>query len=192
MFNSKRFKVLITPLVVLVASAAVGVAPAAAEVVSAKFSGTSMKMTTTGVTVKKNALEPKTCTLFGGATQTSSLGESLAWVANVNFGETLFSCSGSTQLENSMYFNAKYDTATGKYSLRYGKGSYGGRSPYGNYGGTGETFTGTWVNGSEGTPSTLTFAEAQLGLLSGSGLPITLSGTFNVTTKAGTVLTLSH
>lgn len=188
----KTLRALPVMLAALALTAVVGVAPAAAEEVSATWSGSTIRATTSGVTVKKNGADAKSCTLLGGATAGSIL-SGAAYLANAS-AETRFECSGGTNLwVATLPIYPKYDTTTGKYLLKLSV-SHTGLSPWG--GGivqTGAVFKGTWVNGSGSTPSTVTYEEATLGYQSSTGEPITLSGTFNVTTNSGGgLLTLSH
>ena len=190
MFRSNKLKFLVSSVAALALFVAVGVSPAAAEEANATFSGSSIKLTTSGITVKKNGSEAKSCTLFGGSAQ-GPISASYAWPSNSNFSYTLLSCTGGTALEFWMQLVPKYDTTTGQYTLRLGPAGVSSRSPYGAMTET-ATGKGTWTNGSGATNSTVTFNEAQVGLLNSTGASITISGTFTATTSTGTLLTLSH
>ncbi len=187
----RHLRILGASIAALAALVAVAAAPATAAEVNATFSGSSMKLTTAGVTIKKNGADPKTCTLLGGSTSGATAGNGV-WVFNDIYGSTLFNCTGGTKFGVWTEFKATYDTVTGQYTLRSANVSpQGNPSPWGNYVG-GNSLKGTWVNGSGGTPSTLTFNETTIGTITSSGHVITLSGTFNATTSSGGLLTLSH
>lgn len=183
--SNRRLRFLVSSLAALAALVAVGVSPAIAVEEEAKFSGTSMKMTTAGVTIKKNGADPRSCTLWGGSTQ-GPISSNVAWLINASpFPVTQFTCTGGN-LQASFLLTPKYDSTTGNYILRYtASNSGGGTSPWGGSTATGADFKGTWVNGSGGTPSTVTYSEAVVARLTSTGEPITLSGTFTVTTNSG-------
>jgi hypothetical protein len=178
-----------TSLAALVVLGSIVASSAMAETVAAKFSGTSLKVTTAGVTIKKNGAEAKTCTLSGGAASGSVSGNSV-WLFN-NFGNTVFNCSGGTQLSVLLTVEAVYDTVTGQYTLRQSSGANQNSSPWGTYT-TLSQLNGSWTNGSGTTNSTVTYNEAKVGQLNSGGGTITLSGTFTATTSSGTLITLSH
>jgi hypothetical protein len=175
------------------ALAAFGAVTASAEVVNAKFSANNIKLATTGVTVEKNAAEPKLCTTTtrGPATGETFTGAFFA-SNNVTF-QTEFDCPSASWLDLGFYgAEVKYDTVTGKYSVTMNKEVGGGfESPWGTY--QAKQPTVTWTNGSGATNSTITFSKTLIGTSGGgTGFPLTLTGTFTATTKAGGLLTLSH
>lgn len=177
-------------LVALVVLGSVVASSAMAESVAAKFSGTSLKLTTAGVTVKKNGGEAKTCTLSPSSTSGSVSGSSVLLFNN--FGNTVFNCTGGTQLIVLLSVEARYDTVTGQYSLRQSSGANQNTSPWGTYT-TLSQLNGNWTNGSGATNSTVTYNEAKVGQLNaGAHETITMSGTFTATTSSGTLITLSH
>ncbi len=181
--------------------AALGASPAMAESVATKFNAGTAKLSGTGLTVKKNGGEAKTCELkatTGTASETN--GTMTVYSQPVWYTlPTKLECTGGTTLHISMIATGKYDTVTGAYSLRsiYGGTTGGGYlSPYGAYlGGYGqgkETIAG-WTNGSGSTSSTINFNETYLGTLeSDLSSKITLTGTITATTSTGGLLTLSH
>jgi hypothetical protein len=180
-------KLLATMAAVLALTVVAGVGNAVASEVSATFSGTSLKLTTTGVTLKKKGGDPRTCTLTAPAAGIAS--GSTAFVYN-SMGLTLFKCSGTgSQLQALFAFEAVRDTVTGEYRLRQAPNNGGGTSPYGGYQ-SASLLNGTWVNGSGATQSTLTYKEAVVGYLTSTGEPITMSGTFTATTNTGALITL--
>ena len=173
----------------------VAVAPASAENLKATFSGSSMKLTTSGITVEKAGTEAKTCTLNTGSTS-GSISSNAPYVHNEVVGGVLqvtgFTCTGSTKLQVwTLYAQPYFDTTTSKYILPLEVSTESVTSPWGKYLENGKAL-GVWVNGSGLTPSTLTYSKTQIGLLSATGQPITISGTFNATTSTGGALTLSH
>jgi hypothetical protein len=177
--------------------AAAVASPASATPVAAKFSSSSLKLTTTGITLKRNGLEPKTCTMDKGAAYGGS--ESNTWaVYNTEYlpwPTVQFTC-GSQGFVMTMGGEAFYDTVPGYYlQLRDMGMGYGGKyTPYGNYiqtFGEGKA-VGKWINGSGLTPSTIKFENATVGVLeSPASGTVTLSGTFTATTTSNTLLTLS-
>lgn len=197
----RKLRVLAVAVGAISALAALGASPAMAELVTAKFSAGTATLSGTNLTVKKNGGEAKTCQLkatSGTASQTT--GELLVYSQPVWYTlPTKLECTGGTTLHISMIAWAKYDTATGAYSLRseYASTGQGYLSPYGNYwGGYGqpnrETVSG-WTNGSGSTSSTIVFNETYLGALeSNLSAKITLTGTITATTSSGGLLTLSH
>lgn len=189
MLSRNRIKLLVASLAAMSALVAVGVSSAAAEVVPANFSGSTIKLTTTGVTIKKSGAEAKTCT-FSPSAPVGLITEGFAQpMNNTSTGTSNFSCTGSTKLESILWFEATYDTVTGQYKL-YCVGDFAERqSPYGLW--AESAFNGSWNNGSGTTQSTVTYNETQIGQTS-TRAPITMTGTFTVTTSTGGLLTLSH
>jgi hypothetical protein len=195
LFHSSKLKSFVISLVALAAFAALVVAPASAENLKATFSGTSMKLTTTGITVEKNGTEAKSCTLNTGATS-GPISSNAPFVQNEKAGGfqpvTGFTCTGSTKLQVfTLYSQPYFDTTTSKYILPLEVSTESVTSPWGKYLQNGKAL-GVWVNGSALTPSTLTYSKTQIGLHSATGQPITISGTFKATTSSGGALTLSH
>jgi len=161
--------------------------PASAAEQTAKFSSSTIKLTTAGVTVKRNGLDPRTCTPETGSFSGGTSGN-LAAIGN--FGYVWFKCSGSTSLQMNMMSWAWWNTLTSQYSLEVGSNNSGGTtvSPWGSY--NQSATKAIWTNGSGSTNSTLKFENAVIG--SSSGGPITMTGTFTATTSSGGLLTLSH
>lgn len=184
-------KVLLTAAVAAMALSALVAASASAAIVPAKFSSSSIKMSTSGITLKRGGLEPKTCTQAGSLAGT---GEGGGYLVNNQWdGSAKFGCSG---LELIMVFwgNSSYDTVANRYFLTLKSYEiYPFRSPYGEYWQRiNLPSSGTWVNGSGLTPSTVTFTDQLIGYTLSGNKPITISGTFNVTTSGGGLVTLSH
>jgi hypothetical protein len=180
----------------LAALAAVLASPAMASIVNGKFSASTVKLTTTGVTLKLNGGDPRTCTLVTGATSGStSVGSSDVLLKNTFTGGTEFNCSGSSIFQMVLSAHARYDTVSGRYFLLLDNWPTGTKtSPWGQYTqeAPGETMPDpTWVNGSGATKSTLKFENEPLGFTE-SGGSITMTGTFSATTSTGALLTLSH
>ncbi len=197
----KKLRVLAIAVGAIGVVAALGASPAMAESVATKFNASTAKLSGTGLTVKKNGGEAKTCDLKATSGTASETNGTLT-VYSLPVWYTLptrLECTGGTQLHISMIATGKYDTVTGAYSLRseYGGTEGGYLSPYGSYvGGYGqpsrETVAG-WTNGSGSTSSTINFNETYLGALeSDHSAKITLTGTITATTSTGGLLTLSH
>lgn len=187
--SNRRLKSTVAALVALAAFAAISVSPAAAESVTAKFSGTTLKLSGSSYTLKKGT-ETKTCTL-GGGSASSEISSNTFWLRNLSgqLGDTGFSCSGS-------YFGlqwqgaAKYDTVTGQYSLVDLSAGSQEISPWGTYGTV--EWNAPWTNGSGTTNSTVTLNEVVVGKLFAGAESLKLSGTFTATTSSGGLITLSH
>jgi hypothetical protein len=186
--------VFVTAAVASLALTALVVASASAAIVPAKFSGPEFKVSTTGLTVKRNGLEPKTCT-FKPATV--GLTESEQFYILDNFeGDTKLLCpNGSTPLQMILRGVARYDNVAGTYSLHVN--DYTTTNLYGPWGSywqqskvVGGGFNGTWVNGSGATASTVTFSNQTFGYTA-AGLKMTMEGTVKVTTPSGGLITLS-
>ena len=165
---------------------------ASASVVPAKFSTANFKMTTSSITLKRNGLEPKTCTLNGTLVGAGESGSYFA--SNQADGSTRYFCSGGGQFTGVFMGSASYDTVTGRYYLTYN--GYGGMSffsPYGEsyYAETRGLSSGTWVNGSGSTPSKVTFTDQTVGYTT-AGKRLSMDAVFTVTTEAGGLITLSH
>lgn len=185
-------KALVVTAVAAMAMSALVASSASASIVAAKFSSSTFKLTTTGITVKRSGAEAKACT---PSAQTEGFWDGASfWIGNQPGGETKLSCPSATNLTMVLYGQPKYDTVTGEYFLKVADfGTYSLTSPWGSYKQvTGSGSTGTWVNGSGATPSTLTFNEAWIGSTVSGSQKITISGTFNVTTTSGGLITLSH
>jgi hypothetical protein len=192
-------------LVLAVASClllSVGASSAFAAEVPAKFSSeTAIKATGTGLTVKKNGGEAKTCEIVKTTTGSvaNSTGGSQGVITLQNDGvfyRTNLSCSGGTTLQLILAVgSAKYETTTGAYFIRFAP--FAGSSvssPYGSYSwaaGSSDVKIG-WTNGSGATASTLTFSETVLGIHTDGKSKISLTGSIKVTTSAGGLVTLSH
>lgn len=177
----------------------VAAAPASASIVNAKFSSGTIKLTTAGVTVKKGGIDPKACSLINGATS-GTTSEGSAKFSNgtsplVGAQATVFSCPSSTFLDWDTAIGsikARYDTVTEKYYLEFWpEFTPVWRNPWGTHQDY-SIYKGTFTNGSGLTPSKLVLSEAIIGIMWGESSKLTLSGTFDVTTKEGGLLTLSH
>jgi len=195
--NSMKGKLRSTLLVLGAAAllAAVGAAPASASIVNAKFSAGTIKLTTSGVTAKKNGTEAKSCTLSNGATTGTTSGSLTEFSNGGSLGPaTVFLCPSPARLEWDTVYSveAKYDTVTEKYFLEFWPNfTPVFQDPWGTGYHSSEIYKVPFTNGSGLTPSQLTASEAKLGR-SLDNKTITMTGTFNVTTKEGGLLTLSH
>lgn len=188
MRTQRRRNVLITSIVAALALTALVAGSASASIVPAKFSSEFGKISTTGLTLKKNGLEPKTCTFSAW---------SEGWFSGSQFwflseGEQIrLSCG--IGLNMKMYGEATYDTVTGQYNLHFNDYSEMQLpSPYGYYTQVSKLngFNASWVNGSGTTASTFKLANQTFGYAGEQKL--TLDGTTKVTTSTGGLLTLSH
>lgn len=191
MHLTKSIRILLTAAVAAMAMSALVASSASASIVPAKFSNSSFKLTSTGITVKGNGIEPKTCTpssyIEGYAENSNFL------ASNPGFAETKFSCTGGTSFSMVLLGEAQYDTVANHYILHVNSfSSWSLNSPYGGYWQESES-TATWLNGSGSTASTITFTEQTLGhTFFPAGKKISISGTFKATTLSGGLLTLSH
>ena len=183
----------------IAALGATAASPASAGWVKAKFSGgPSVKATTTGVTLKRDGIEPKTCTLFSGATIGSISGSEVLGLANATvpgWGEpiTRFECGGSNKLDlYTSIVQAEYETVSGQYRLYFWPWPFEEslQAPWSNkY--RGAFWYATFTNGSGATPSSFTASEAVIGKEPTSGKKITMSGTFNLTDNKGGLVTVT-
>jgi len=184
-------------LAACLALAAFAASSAMAEEAPTIWSGSSIKISSpSGVTVEKNGAEPKVCTTqtYGSATGSTSI-EGIFGAYNRMDFTTKLSCPNSKALTLWFYYpsHAVYNTSTGKYLVDFNQGEIL-ESPWGQYYVSSEAeIRGTFTNGSGATPSTLTVSHVPIGNLGGTtGPTLTLTGTFNVTSGSGGLLTLSH
>jgi hypothetical protein len=172
---------------------------AMAEEVGTKFSAGTIQLSASGLTLKKNGGEAKTCTL-SAVNGIAYQSEGVAEIYNNSFTLlTELNCTGGTLLELPFYATVgRYNTITGKYSVqltRVGSGVYS--SPYGSYNFAFNVPSGWvaagWTNGSGTTASTINFNETVIGVLhSNTSTKLTLSGSVKATTGTGGLLTMSH
>ena len=171
--------------------------PAMGGIVAAKFSNSTLKVTTSGMTVKSNGGEAKTCTLMEGYADNSFYGEETVLRNHEVIADGLqkigFNCTGGTTLDLQAAYFPTYNTSTGAYNFGITALNWSSwnASPWGNYAqyaGISPTFT----NGSGSTQSTIVFNEVKIGQLSGGLKKFTLSGTMTATTSTGGLITLSH
>lgn len=139
-----------------------------------------------GFTVTK-AGDVKTCTIAGKGWNGFFFGE------GVTVGLVSASCTGGTTFQWNL--SGKGQLVEGQYQLKLNNSlepkTY--TSPWGEYS---QCYSvcflpapiGNWTNGSGATPSKVTFTNQAVGKYFGT--PITLSGTFNVTTLEGGLLTI--
>lgn len=191
MIRSQRsVKAFLTVAVAALALGALVASSASAAIVPAKFSNSSVKLTTTGVTLKRAGIEAKSCTL-SPAIQLFAEGSGFIG-GNGELGEARFTC-GTSSLRMRFVGEVLYDTVAGTYS--FGLADYTTvqlASPYGFYWqNTGGKTKAPWVNGSGATNSKITLSETPIGYDNSSKL-ITMSGTLTATTSAGGLVTLSH
>jgi hypothetical protein len=189
--SKSRTKAFLAAVAAAMVIGALVASSAMAEVVPAKFSSSQIKVTTTGLTVKRNGLEPKACT-FKGTTQGETLGE-LFYIFNNWEGDTRLQCpTVGTQLQMILSGEAHYDTVASKYtfSVQPYPSQTMTYSPWGIYWQDYE-FSGTWVNGSGATASTVTFTNQRFGTTTG-GQKLTIEGQVKATTPSGGLITLSH
>jgi hypothetical protein len=191
---ARSIKILLTAVVAAMAMSAILASVAAAEVVPAKFSSSEFNLTTSGLTLKRNGIEAKTCVspsaIEGYAESSNFLASNLE-----GFAETKFTCGGTSTFTIVLKGTAKYDTVTNSYSLHVNDfNSWSLWSPWSegywqNTGGKGST--ATWTNGSGSTASTVKFTNQWIGSTF-SGKQVTIEGTLKATTLSGGLLTLSH
>lgn len=175
------------------ALAALAASPAAAEELEATFSAGTAKLVTSGITVERNGADPKACTVNKGYTGGPAGGNTALLSNDVSY-RTVFSCGGGTTLRMLTVARAFFDDEAETYGLRFDdeSGTYNA-SPWGDYIQVtdGET-TASFVNGSGGTSSTVSFQDEPIGFLSETLEELTITGTFKATTSTGGLLTLSH
>jgi uncharacterized membrane protein len=191
--STKRLKTLVMTVTVVAAFAAIIASSASAAVVSAKFSNETIKLTTTGVTIKKGGLDARTCTIQGGSASGITNWFGGYTMVNEN-GEIWFNCSGSTVLQLRVLALPKYDNVALRYFLQMNDAfSTDQASPYGRWWQDSPSLPDpTYINGSGATKSQLKFVNEPIGYVAATGAAITLDGTFTATTTSNTLLTLSH
>jgi hypothetical protein len=183
-------KILFATALATLAISALLASAASATIVAAKFSGPAFtKLTTSGLTLKLNGAEPKTCT---ASALEGYVERNFYEVSNEVGGETRFGCPFPSELTMAWAGEAFYDTVANRYFLRIKSYNVSLMSPYGAYMQEPGTTGGTWVNGSGSTPSTLTFSNETLGRTLSGSKKITEEGTFTITTSTGGLVTLSH
>ncbi len=193
-----RFGALLATVAALAALAAVTASPASAGWVGAKFSGESaLKLTTTGMTAKRNGAEAKSCSIAGG----SATGQTVGGGGAAEFGSSnwwggrviFFQCGGSAILEH--YGTAvlpEYETVSGKYRLFFLADEFEPVwNPWGTHYWPGY-YSVPFNNGSGETPSTFSFADTVVGVEASTGKKISLSGTYTITGAKGGLVTLTH
>ena len=185
---NKRMRIVLTAAVAAMALSAVLASTAAAAIVPANFSSTSIKLTTSNLTVRANGAEPKLCS---AATLSGTAENNNFYVGNSGgFAESKFTCGGA-QFTMVFLGEARYDTVAGKYIFHVNDfPSWSLWSPWGSYS-QNVAADGTWVNGSGSTASTATFSGQTVGYTTG-GKKVSIEGTFKATTSSGGLLTLSH
>jgi opacity protein-like surface antigen len=189
--STGKIKILLAAAMAAMALSAVGASSASATIFNAKFSSPTFKLTATGLTVKRNGGEAKTCTPSAGLEAAVSGSE--VYVSNEWTGASRFTCGGSS-LVMRLLARAYYDDVAGRYYLQisdYNEQTL--ESPWGPkyWQKTSNTDRWTWVNGSEATASTMTLNEQWIGTTT-TGEKITMSGTFTAKTSSGGLVTLSH
>lgn len=191
MRSQRSMKVFLAAAVAALAMSAAVVSTASATIVQANFSSSQFTLSTTGLTVKKDGLDPRVCT-FKSAPKGEGGGGQF-YVYNNFEGDTRFYCpTWNTQLQMILSGNVTFDTVTNKYSFTVNP--YPSMnltfSPWGSYWQS-EPISGNWVNGSGTTASTITFTDQWFGTTNKID-KLTISGTVKVTTPTGGLITLSH
>ncbi len=139
------------------------------------------------LTVLKNGGSGKSCTIAESQSGIF-LGSSGYWARGTGLSYLTASCEGGGTFTFGAQGTAK--GTPGAFKLTLGANVTVQQSPFGNW----EQNTGTEVpftNATESTPSRITFSNTKLGVLAFPFEPISVSGTLNVTTLSGGVLTLS-
>lgn len=155
---------------------------------AATFSDTAHGIKFSGkLTVLKNGGSGKTCTI--GESQGGSVGSSSYWARMSNWVSLIASCEGG----GTFTFGAM-GAATGSpgaFQLNLLTNAETQQSTFGPWEQS-TSATVPFTNATESTPSQITFSNTKLGVLIASPHePISVSGTLNVTTLSGGVLTLS-
>ena len=183
-------KTLLVAGMAVLALSALGASSAAATVVPAKFSSSWFEMSSSGITVKRNGTEAKTCT--ASSIEASTEGNSYFGSNDFPSGGVRFNCTGGGSLVMGYVGTASYDTVTGKYTLqnKYSSPSYI-ESPWGPYLQSG-TQSGAWVNGSGSTASKVTYTNQTIGFTYPGNQKITIEGSLKANEFGGGLVTLSH
>jgi hypothetical protein len=192
--SQRNIKGILAAAVAVLALSAAFASSASASIVAAKFSSSTMKLTTTGVTVKKNGLEPQSCTLSFGHPWLGFTGGSEFFGSNGTNEWTDFSCPSAKAFQFRIVGKASYDTVTWVYFLTISSYNISEFTPWGNYlQNASPAATATWVNGAGATPSKVTFSNPTIGnLIECCSKAISVEGSFTATTEAGGLITLSH
>lgn len=194
----KKLRVLAVTAGAIGVLVAVAASPAMASEVGTKFNAGTIKLTGSGLTLKKNGAEAKTCEIKSPSVGTTSESEGYATAYNDSiFLQTNFVCTGGTTFSlPTVALLGRYETTTGLYSLRFEASGTGdvSKSPWGSYySGYYGMIVGGWTNGSGATASTINFNEYNVGVLASDvSKKLTLTGAIAATTKTGGLLTLSH
>ncbi len=193
---ARKLRSLALMLGLVAALAAVVASPAMAT----KFNASTIKLSATNLTVKKNGGEAKSCSLAATAGTASEIpgGFSVYTTIWPDF-QTELQCTNGLKLwlpfEGT---ESRYNSTTKAYRLVLYAPSGGSYiSPFSTFSryqpryGAREVTPG-WTNGSALTPSTINFNETWLGKAEpGLTEDVTLTGTITATTSTGGLLTLS-
>ena len=180
-------KVLFVTAIAAMALGAVSVSSASASIVGAKFSSSSWKLTSTGITVKRNGAEAKTCP---PAKAIEGSGSSSFVASNEWTGASRFNCTDLSSLVMRYVGQAYYDNVAARYFLEISSYNEALQSPWGPNSYFQSISDWTWVNGTAVTPSTMTLNELVIGTTT-TGQKITVSGTITAKTASGGLITLS-
>jgi hypothetical protein len=142
----------------------------------------SMKWTTSSYSLSYNG-SSLTCTPYAPSWAVGGAGGSTFSY----FGKPASACGGAFS-NFELTVNGNASQAGGVYSLTVAGGAVNA-SPFGGYNQV--AAVGTFTNGSGATPSKVTFTNVTIGTHGTTGLPLKITGTFNVTTGSGGLLTLS-
>jgi hypothetical protein len=192
-----RLRVAVASLAI-VASMAIFASSASAYWSTAKFAGgPSVKVTTTGVTAKRNGGEAKACTMFLGSASGSISSGLLTfgqigtwWGGNL----TRLECGGTSKLDvYTSFIEPQYETVSGKYRLAFlTEEAETIEAPWANRYWPWSEPAVPFTNGSGATSSTFTFTDTALGPEAATGKIVSLTGTFKITNSTGGLVTLTH
>jgi len=158
---------------------------------TAYWSDTDSGMKLSGtITIKKDGGSAKTCTLAANGGDAYEDGEFDVYSAGIpapSTGRLKLNCTGSTVL---YMFGVGWAThASGAFSLTFdNEPILGQQSPYGTW--IQDTFQVPFTNAAGATPSQITFNDTHIGDLYPASGAVTATGTINVRTLTGGVLTL--
>lgn len=140
------------------------------------------------ITVYKDGGSATSCTQ-SGANESMVLknGESAGFSPLGTIG---FTCTGGKTF--TMLFGVQSASFGTSYNVQGFTGTIGFASPWGNYAGSGETFTAPFTNGSGKTLSTITLSKVWVGTTYSTLHKITVSGSFRPSLGASGLLTLTH
>lgn len=178
----------LAPVAVVLSSLAVAVPTASAAPAAWSPLGAVEEAGT--VTLKLDGGSPVTCsnitlsgTAFAGGMWTNAFGGLSTYALTCDNGRAFW----FRTLQNAQLVNGSYQVAGQGPSNAYEWAPFSATSHYAPV-----NYTAPFTNGNATTPSTITFSDTVIGTLSTDpSKPVTISGTLNVTTATGGLVTLN-